>query len=47
MYTWQWLVAFEAQCTDDEKMSNFIVGSSYEPLDVIGEGAYGIVWLVL
>ncbi|RDB30603.1 Mitogen-activated protein kinase CPK1 [Hypsizygus marmoreus] len=27
----------------DERMSNFIVGSSYQPLDVIGEGAYGVV----
>ncbi|KAF8237506.1 Pkinase-domain-containing protein [Tricholoma matsutake] len=27
----------------DEKMTNFIVGSSYKPLDVIGEGAYGTV----
>lgn len=30
----------------DEKMTNFIVGSSYKPLDVIGEGAYGTVWSV-
>lgn len=25
---------------------NFIVGSNYQVLDVIGEGAYGIVWYV-
>jgi hypothetical protein len=30
----------------DERMTNFIVGSSYNPLDVIGEGAYGTVWSV-
>nr|AIO05496.1 mitogen activated protein kinase-like protein [Hypsizygus marmoreus] len=27
----------------DERMSNFIVGSSYQPFVVIGEGAYGVV----
>jgi mitogen-activated protein kinase 1/3 len=27
----------------DERLSNFVVGSSYQVLDVIGEGAYGIV----
>lgn len=32
--------------TMDERMANFIVGSSYKPLDVIGEGAYGTVWSV-
>jgi mitogen-activated protein kinase 1/3 len=31
----------------DERMTNFIVGSSYKPLDVIGEGAYGTVWSVV
>lgn len=28
----------------DERMSNFSVGANYKVLDVIGEGAYGIVW---
>jgi mitogen-activated protein kinase 1/3 len=28
----------------DERLANFVVGSSYQVLDVIGEGAYGIVW---
>ncbi|KAK0203862.1 kinase-like domain-containing protein [Desarmillaria ectypa] len=27
----------------EEKMTHFMVGSSYQPLDVIGEGAYGVV----
>ena len=27
----------------DDKMAHFLVGSSYQPLDVIGEGAYGVV----
>lgn len=27
----------------DERMENFITGNTYSPLDVIGEGAYGIV----
>lgn len=27
----------------DDKMTSFLVGSSYKPLDVIGEGAYGVV----
>lgn len=31
----------------DERISNFVVGSNYNVLDVIGEGAYGIVWCVL
>ena len=30
----------------DERMENFITGNIYSPLDVIGEGAYGIVWSV-
>lgn len=25
-------------------MSSFVVGTNYQVLDVIGEGAYGIVW---
>jgi hypothetical protein len=33
--------------TVDERMASFIVGSNYQPLDVIGEGAYGVVWSVL
>lgn len=27
-------------------MANFIVGANYQVLEVIGEGAYGIVWYV-
>ncbi|KAL0572271.1 mitogen activated protein kinase [Marasmius crinis-equi] len=27
----------------DERMNGFIVGNNYQPLDVIGEGAYGVV----
>ncbi|KAG5651647.1 Mitogen-activated protein kinase 2 [Sphagnurus paluster] len=27
----------------DDRMTSFIVGSSYQPVDVIGEGAYGVV----
>lgn len=27
----------------DSRTTSFIVGSSYQPLDVIGEGAYGVV----
>jgi hypothetical protein len=30
----------------DERLANFVVGASYTVLDVIGEGAYGIVWCV-
>ena len=26
---------------------NFNVGENYEVLDVVGEGAYGVVWYVL
>lgn len=28
----------------DDRLQNFVVGSNYQVLDVIGEGAYGIVW---
>lgn len=28
----------------DERMLSFVVGNNYKVLDVIGEGAYGIVW---
>ena len=31
----------------DDRMSSFVVGSNYQVLDVIGEGAYGIVWYVV
>ena len=27
-----------------ESLENFITGTNYQPIDVIGEGAYGIVW---
>ncbi|KAG6907772.1 Mitogen-activated protein kinase 2 [Tephrocybe rancida] len=27
----------------DERMNHFVCGSSYQPLDLIGEGAYGVV----
>ncbi len=40
---------FGLQCTPpsmDDRMSTFVVGSNYQVLDVIGEGAYGIVWQV-
>lgn len=30
-----------------DSLENFITGTNYQPLDVIGEGAYGIVWQVL
>ena len=30
----------------DERLAGFVVGDSYQVEDVIGEGAYGIVWLV-
>ena len=30
----------------DERLAGFVVGSNYQVLDVIGEGAYGIVWYV-
>lgn len=30
----------------DERLSNFVVGDNYQVLDVIGEGAYGVVWCV-
>lgn len=29
---------------NDERLSGFIVGDSYQVQDVIGEGAYGVVW---
>lgn len=28
----------------DERTMSFIQSSNYQPLDVIGEGAYGVVW---
>ena len=28
----------------DDRLDNFITGTNYQPLDVVGEGAYGIVW---
>ena len=31
----------------DDRLDNFITGTDYQPLDVIGEGAYGIVWCVV
>lgn len=31
----------------EERISSFVVGSNYTVLDVIGEGAYGVVWYVL
>lgn len=30
----------------DERLASFVVGDSYVVQDVIGEGAYGIVWSV-
>ena len=30
----------------DDRLDDFISGTNYQPLDVIGEGAYGIVWCV-
>lgn len=29
-----------------DSLENFITGTNYQPMDVIGEGAYGIVWQV-
>jgi mitogen-activated protein kinase 1/3 len=31
----------------DERMSTFITSTNYQVLDVIGEGAYGIVWYLI
>ncbi|CDO76781.1 hypothetical protein BN946_scf184978.g10 [Trametes cinnabarina] len=31
----------------DDRISSFVVGTNYQVLDVIGEGAYGIVWYVV
>lgn len=31
----------------DERLATFVVGNNYKVLDVIGEGAYGVVWYVL
>lgn len=28
----------------DERLAGFVVGDNYQVQDVIGEGAYGIVW---
>lgn len=30
----------------DDLLDNFLHGTNYQPVDVIGEGAYGIVWSV-
>jgi len=30
----------------DPRLANFVVDGAYRILDVIGEGAYGIVWSV-
>lgn len=35
-----------AEVDDRVAANNFVVGSNYQILDVIGEGAYGIVWCV-
>lgn len=35
--------ASEFVCAMDERLNNFVVGTNYTVLDVIGEGAYGIV----
>ncbi|TFY60320.1 hypothetical protein EVG20_g7458 [Dentipellis fragilis] len=32
-----------AASVDDSRLSNFVVGTNYQLLDVIGEGAYGVV----
>ena len=32
--------------TMDERTTQFVIQSNYQPLDVIGEGAYGVVWCV-
>ena len=31
----------------DQRLEHFVVDGAYRVLDVIGEGAYGIVWSVL
>lgn len=38
--------AHSVQTMDESPPPPFVVGSNYHPLDVIGEGAYGVVWLV-
>lgn len=30
----------------DERSSQFIINAGYQPIDIIGEGAYGVVWFV-
>lgn len=37
----------DADMLPDDRLVNFATGSSYQPMDVIGEGAYGIVWYVI
>lgn len=37
----------DAEMLPDDRLVNFATGSNYQPMDVIGEGAYGIVWYVL
>jgi hypothetical protein len=33
--------------TMDDRLSGFVMNNNYQVLDVIGEGAYGIVWCVI
>lgn len=42
-----WSLTFELLSTMEEHMQRSLLASGYEPLDLIGEGAYGVVWHVL
>jgi hypothetical protein len=37
-------ISLPMEHTTDPRVGNFAIGRHYQLLDVIGEGAYGIVW---